>query len=136
LTTIENESRLVKYCSITQRTHCSEAIVRLMMGILEKKLKNLNYRCRRVLFGLAAPSREEHGNPAKNTFDTLWGHYCDAFCRPPIFFGQRADCERAFQDGASQERPTEVTLPWGAGDHVGFPVGCFRSCRISCRSRR
>jgi len=23
----------------------------------------------------AVPSRDEHGNPAKNTFDTLWEHY-------------------------------------------------------------
>jgi hypothetical protein len=23
----------------------------------------------------AASSREEHGNPARNTFDTLWDHY-------------------------------------------------------------
>jgi hypothetical protein len=57
-----------------------------MIGILEKKLKPRNLR---VPLRITAPSREERGNPATNTFDTLWGHYCGVFCRPPKFFGQQ-----------------------------------------------
>jgi hypothetical protein len=64
LTTIENESRLVKYCLnvITQPIQCSEAIMRLMIEMLEKKprMPQSSIWSRRAIARRARQSREKH----------------------------------------------------------------------------